>query len=207
MNKKRLVVVVDMVEGFVNFGNLADKNINRIVPNIENLIYKSLKAGDDVIAFKDTHDENDVEFKDYPVHCVRGTKECELVPELRKYEPYMKVIEKPTTNGFATKEFRTLIENNYYDEIAVCGCCTDICVSNFLGSLRAFFHVNRIPTKIFVAIDGVDTFNAPDHNADDVNEKYLRYFNNKLNCNLFLIAPENVNELGEGIKDYYNYER
>lgn len=30
MNK--LLVVVDMIEGFVNFGKLSDKNINRIVP-------------------------------------------------------------------------------------------------------------------------------------------------------------------------------
>ena len=99
---KRLVVVVDMVNGFVNFGNLADPNINRIVPNVVNIIQTALKNGDKVVAFKDTHDENDIEFLIYPVHCVRGTPECDLVPELSPFENKMTVFEKSTTNGFET---------------------------------------------------------------------------------------------------------
>lgn len=35
--KKKLFVVVDMVNGFVNFGALHDPYINRIVPGIKNL--------------------------------------------------------------------------------------------------------------------------------------------------------------------------
>ena len=52
---KRLVVIVDMVNGFVNFGNLADKNINRIVPNCVKLVETALERGDRIVAFKDCH--------------------------------------------------------------------------------------------------------------------------------------------------------
>lgn len=173
---KRLVVVIDMVEGFVNFGNLSDPNINRIVPNVVSIIKTALANGDWVVAFKDTHEKNDIEFEEYPVHCVRGTAECNLVPELLPYESKMQIIEKPTTNGFVTPEFQNLIHSNTFNEICVCGCCTDICVSNFLESLHEYLADSNKKTKIVVFADAVDTFGGEGHNPDEVNKKFIQNF-------------------------------
>ena len=175
MNKKMLVVI-DMVEGFVNFGNLADKNINRIVPKIVSLVERSLREGWTVVAFKDTHEKDDVEFENYPPHCVKGSKECELIPELKKFENQMVVIEKNTTDGFKTRRFKELLKFNDFDEIHVSGCCTDICVANFLKSLSNHLKINSQKTKIFVEADAVDTFNAPAHEADEINLNCLKSF-------------------------------
>lgn len=186
---KSLVVIVDMVNGFVNFGNLADKNINRIVPNCVKLVQKALENGGRIVAFKDCHSLNDPEFIDYPEHCVRWTPECELVPELKPYEKDMTVIEKPTTNGFNTPEFKQLIENEDFDEIIVAGCCTDICVANFLESLHTYLKEKGKNTKLFVAADAVDTFGGEGHDPDEVNAEYLEMFSQKYGATIFEVSP------------------
>ncbi len=186
---KKLLVVIDMVNGFVNFGNLADKNINRIVPNIIKLIKIAKENNLKIIAFKDSHAPDDEEFKMFPVHCVKGTDECNLVPELLPFEKYMTSIEKPTTNGFVTPEFLNIIGNQNFDEISVCGCCTDICVFNFLESLNAYLLSGNKKTKVVVFEDAIDTFNAQNHNADEINKNYINIFKEKFN-----LAIEKVNK-------------
>lgn len=168
-----LLVVVDMVNGFINFGNLSDKKINKITPFVEKLIQKAIKNGDKIVAFCDCHVENDEEFKIYPVHCLKGSKESELIDELKPYEKNMQIIEKQTTDGFKSQEFQKLIENNNFDNITVCGCCTDICVQDFSMSLNKYFVENNIKTKIMVISDAVYTFDAPNHIADVCQEKSL----------------------------------
>ena len=65
-----------------------------------------------------------------------------------------------------------------FDNIYVCGCCTDICVYNFVNSLNNYLLKNYLDTNIIVVEDAVDTFNGQKHNADEVNFKYL----SEMNC-------------------------
>ena len=81
MNK--LLVVVDMVNGFINMGKLSDKHINRIVPNVEKLIIDAIKGGDKIVAFVDTHEKNDIEFQNYPEHCLLEQKNVNLFQNFR----------------------------------------------------------------------------------------------------------------------------
>lgn len=171
---ENLLVVVDMVNGFVNEWNLADKKINRIVPNIVKLINNFINNNEKILAFKDTHSIDDEEFKLFLPHCIKGTNECELIPELKVYENKMKIIEKPTTNGFNTEEFQDYINRNKFNSIIVAGCCTDICVYNFVVSLKDYLDKNKRKDKIIVVEDAVDTFNAKEHIADEINKKYLK---------------------------------
>lgn len=180
MKKERnLLVVVDMVNGFINEGNLADKSISRITKKVVSLVKDAIQNNVNIIAFKDTHTKNDVEFNSFPPHCIKGTTECELIPELKEYENFMYVIEKPTTNGFNTDKFKNIIDCVKFDNIYVCGCCTDICVCNFVNSLYDYLQKNYLDTNIVVIQDAVDTFNAKNHNADDINYKYLSKMNYK----------------------------
>ncbi len=170
---KNLLIVVDMVNGFINKGALADKRINSIVPPIAKKIEKAKENGDLIIAFKDTHKENDEEFKLFPPHCIEGSKECELVDELKIYEKDMIVINKNTTNGFKTKEMQRIMKNYQFENIEITGCCTDICVNALTQSLTRYFVENGIDTKISISENCVDTFDAPNHNADEINAKTL----------------------------------
>lgn len=198
MKKERnLLVVVDMVNGFINEGNLADKSINRITNNVVSLVEDAIQNNINIVAFKDTHTEKDVEFNSFPPHCIKGTSECELIPELKIYEHFMHIIEKPTTNGFETDKFKNLIRCVKFDNIYVCGCCTDICVYNFVNSLIDYLHKNGLNTNIIVVQDAVDTFNGTNHKADEVNQKYLSKMDNlgisirDYSDNFFQISQEN----------------
>lgn len=171
---KNLLVVVDMVNGFINEGNLADKSINRITGNVVNLVQDALYNDVIITAFKDTHTEDDVEFKSFPPHCIKGSSECDLIPELSRYENFMYIIEKPTTNGFDIDKFKNIVNRVQFENIYVCGCCTDICVYNFVNSLNNFLSDRHIKSNIIVVKDAVDTFNGVNHNADEVNAEYLK---------------------------------
>ena len=83
---KDLLVVVDMVNGFINEGALACKKIQKIVPLIEENIINAKNKNMDIVAFKDCHNEDDEEFKIFPKHCLKDSFESELIQELLKYQ-------------------------------------------------------------------------------------------------------------------------
>lgn len=171
-----LFVVVDMVNGFVNEGALADKGINRIVPNIVARMEKAFENGEMVVAFRDCHSINDEEFKSYPHHCLKGSNEGELIDELKPYQDRMIIIDKNTTNGFNTSEFKKLLSNNQFSEIEICGCCSDICVTDLTYSLAKYLSEKKIDTIIKINENMIDTFNAPNHNADEINKNCMENF-------------------------------
>jgi len=169
--KKNLLVVVDMVNGFTSFGALADTRIQAIIPNIERAVKIAKSKGYMMVAFKDCHQMGDEEFKTFPPHCLKGTAEAELVPELKKYEKDFFVIEKNTTNGFNTYAFKKLITSFIFDNVYVVGCCTDICVKDFSLSLKNFLNKNQIKTNVTVLSDMVSTFDSPTHSAYDATKE------------------------------------
>ena len=89
------------------------------------------------------------------------------------FENDMLIINKPTTNGFVTSAFQELIGSEVFKNVIVCGCCTDICVQTFCTSLKNYFDKESIDTKIKVVKNGVYTFDAPSHSAEDCNKKAL----------------------------------
>lgn len=170
---KDCLVIVDMVNGFVNFGALADKKINEITPEIVNLVKWAIREDIPIIAFKDTHEKNDIEFNTFPPHCIKGSLECELIPELKKYEEYFYVIEKNTTNGFNTDEFKRIANKFNFENMIITGCCTDICVKSFALSYKKFLNATNKKTNLFVPSYAVATFDSPTHNAKKANKQAL----------------------------------
>ncbi|RIV16809.1 isochorismatase family protein [Mycoplasmopsis gallopavonis] len=78
-SNKRLIVVIDMLNGFCFQGPLSDKRIAQIIPQIKNLLLQ----GDDNLFLCDSHSLNDPEMTIYPPHCLSGTYEAEVVDELK----------------------------------------------------------------------------------------------------------------------------
>lgn len=171
---KNLLVVVDMVEGFVNFGALADKKINKITPNIVKLIKQAKENQTKIIAFRDSHSMQDEEFKVFPVHCLKDRAESQFIPEIKAIKHNIDVdIEKNTTNGFITKEFQKIVHNVTFDNVIVCGCCTDICVLNFVISYLNYIKENNLKTNIVVIEDACSTFDGKNHNAKQFHNKAI----------------------------------
>ena len=81
------VLVVDMLRGFLEEGYplyCGDK-ARRIIPNIQRLLEQEFARGAKVFLICDCHDLEDLEFKRFPPHCVAGTSEAEVIPELARY--------------------------------------------------------------------------------------------------------------------------
>lgn len=176
---KKMLVVVDMVNGFINEGALADKNINKITPNIVSLIEQAKKEGTLIVAFKDCHCVDDEEFKIFPPHCIKGSSESELIPELKKYEKDMVLIEKNTTNGFITEQFTDLIKKKDFDNVLVVGCCTDICVSGFVNSYLDYIGKNNLNTEIYVDSSSCYTFDGKGHDAKQMHDAAIEEMKEK----------------------------
>ena len=159
---ERVLIVVDMVNGFVYNGPLHDIECSKIIPRQKELIDDYLDNGDLVVFIKDTHTKDSTEFSRMPIHCLENTDESELVPELREYVGRDNVItiNKNSTSFNEVPEFRDLITNlvnlKRVDEIGV---CTDICDFNGIMGLANRLNQENRDVSIYVHEDAVATFN------------------------------------------------
>jgi len=176
---KKLLLIIDMINGFVKEGALADKQINNITPNIIKLIKENIKNDDEIITFQDGHSKNSKEFESFPVHCVLGTKEAELIDELMPYKDKMKLIRKNSTSGLVTSELLKYMEEKgkQLEEIVITGCCTDICVINFALPLKNYINEHNLNIKVKIYKNAVETYDSPIHNREEYNEIAFKIMN------------------------------
>jgi len=79
------LIVVDMQNGFLREGALASDRCLAVLPTVIDEVQAALERRDHVIFTADTHEADDREFETFPVHCLRGTAEADLVDELEMY--------------------------------------------------------------------------------------------------------------------------
>ncbi|WP_180101447.1 bifunctional nicotinamidase/pyrazinamidase [Acinetobacter sp. YH12151] len=150
------LLVVDVQRGFTPGGNLAVANADQIIPNI-NLLGQYFQ---NIILTQDWHPENHISFADnhpakaaydsiqldygtqvlWPKHCVQGTVDAELHPDLNlpqaqliirkgfdsridSYSAFMEADQK-TTTGLAG-----YLRERGIDTVFVVGIATDFCVA------------------------------------------------------------------------------
>lgn len=157
------LIVVDMVNGFVNEGVLHDKNIRKIVPRQLELLEEAEKKGSLIILVKDTHNKNATEFKRFgnTTHCIQGTSEAELIDELKPFEQKDNVItvEKNSTSLMESPEFRKIVRQaENLKEVNFVGCCTDICVFNGAMGLANYYDEWNRDVTINVHEDAIATY-------------------------------------------------
>lgn len=167
------LIVVDMVNGFVNEGVLHDKNIRKIVPRQLELLEEAEKKGSLIILVKDTHNKNATEFKRFgnTTHCIQGTSEAELIDELKPFEQKDNVItvEKNSTSLMESPEFREIVRQaENLKEVNFVGCCTDICVFNGAMGLANYYDQWNRDVTINVHEDAIATY------SEDEREEYVQ---------------------------------
>ena len=150
------LLVVDVQRGFTPGGNLAVANADQIIPNI-NLLGQHFKH---IILTQDWHPDNHISFADnhpgkaaydsiqldygtqvlWPKHCVQGTRDAELHPDLNlpqaqliirkgfhsqidSYSAFMEADQK-TPTGLAG-----YLRERGIDTVFVVGIATDFCVA------------------------------------------------------------------------------
>ena len=126
---KRLLVVVDMQHDFVD-GALGSQEARAAVPRVQALV----AAAEEVVYTRDTHQSDYLdthEGKHLPVpHCIEGTHGWEILPAV--YRAGARVFDKGTFGSLPLAAYAAA-----FDEIVLCGVCTDICVVSNALLIRA----------------------------------------------------------------------
>lgn len=155
-----LVIVVDMINGFVKYGALSDTKIMRILPNIKAILDKT--ALENILFVCDRHTEDAKEFSSFPAHCIAGDTESDIIDELKKYSTSTTTVYKNSTNAFYKLDLEKI---KAHSRIILVGCCTDICVLQLALSLRTYFNEFNLDQEVIVVEDACDTFSAPHHHG------------------------------------------
>jgi nicotinamidase/pyrazinamidase len=152
-----VVIVIDLLRGFMEEGRplYCGEKSRRIIPKISTLLERELAKGSSVLFLCDSHDPDDLEFRMFPPHCVTGTEEAEIIPELRGYPG--EVIPKNRFSCFYNTPLAERLAELKPDKLIVCGVCTDICVMHTVCDAR-----NR-DYEVEVPADCVASFNDEGH--------------------------------------------
>ena len=165
------LVIVDVINGFIKEGPMADQSIAHIIKPIEEIIKDFKSKGYPIIALCDAHEKDSREFSAFLPHCIAGSHESELVDELKVYEDVIVRLNKNSINGFLAPEFIAWFKDQpIYKNYVVVGCVTDICVLNFASTLLAYLHEHNYESNVIVTTDTSDTFHIENHNKAIFNE-------------------------------------
>jgi nicotinamidase/pyrazinamidase len=148
-----VVIVEDMLRGFLEDSRplYCGADARKIIANVQRLLEEEGKKGSRIFFIADSHALDDLEFKMFPPHCVVGTAECEVVPELKIYAG--KVIPKQRYSSFFNTGLEKELEKLRPDKIIVCGVCTDICVLYTVADARARDYEVEVPVDCVASFD------------------------------------------------------
>lgn len=153
-----VVLVVDMVRGFLEPGhNLYFPGYRDLIPQVRALLSRERRNGSNILFVSDHHDPDDLEFQIFPVHCVKGTEEPEVIPELREFLTGDNLVPKNRYSGFFHTDLAERLERLQPEKIIICGVCTDICVLHTTSDARNRDYPVEVPANC------VATFNPEAH--------------------------------------------
>lgn len=152
------VIVTDMLGCFLEEGYplYVGEKARRIIPNIQQLLEQELARGARVFFICDHHDPDDLEFKMFPPHCIEGTAEAEVIPELAGYPG--EIIPKKRYSGFFGTRLDEKLNQLKPEKLIICGVLTDICVLHTAADAR-----NR-DYQVEVPVDCVASSSEAAHN-------------------------------------------
>ena len=163
------IIIVDMINGFVKEGPISSPRIQTIIPTISDLMILGKEQGVLMLAFADSHETSSIEFTTYPPHCLVGTVESDMIDELKEIGGYDLILKK-STNGFLEPTFHDWLNKNpNIQNFIVVGDCTDICVEQFVLTLKTYFNTLNQPSRIIVPMTCVETYETDIHKGDLMN--------------------------------------
>ncbi|RMF93268.1 MAG: cysteine hydrolase [Candidatus Schekmanbacteria bacterium] len=150
------IIVIDMLRGFLEKGYplFCGTDSRKIILPIRNLLEKRIEK-EKVIFLRDEHREDDPEFRVFPKHCLEGSIESQVVPELQEF--WKKGIDVPKTrfSGFFGTNLDEILRKNTADDesITAVGVCTDICVMYTVADLRSRDYDVIVPADCVASFD------------------------------------------------------
>ena len=169
------VLVVDMLKGFLEEGHplYCGEKARNIIPNIQGLLEQEIPPGAKLFFICDNHDPDDLEFKMFPPHCIAGTPETEVIPELAKYPG--EIIPKKRYSAFFNTALEEKLKQLKPDKVIVCGVLTDICVMHTIADARNRDYNVEVPVDCVAALDEKTQQFALEHIAKVLGAKLTRF--------------------------------
>jgi nicotinamidase/pyrazinamidase len=148
-----VVLVVDMVRGFCEEGRplYVGDTIRQTIPNVRRLLAEEKTKGSRIIFLCDNHAPDDREFEMFPPHCIRGSEEAEIIPELRPFAD--DIIPKTRFSVFHGTDLDERLRALSPDKIIVAGVCTDICVMHSVADARNRDYEVELPADCVATFD------------------------------------------------------
>ena len=178
-NIRKALYMIDMNNGFVNFGNMANPKYNELVNEQLKLVNKFRKENQLVNFVLEGHTTDSIEFDSYPSHCVLGTKEAELIPEFinEQNKENTRTYYKNSINGMLNRNLQDDIKSqDNLNEIVIGGVCADLCVMDFARTFSRYLDEINRRAKIFVVENTIDTYDSLEHNREewmDISKKVM----------------------------------
>ena len=147
------IIVADVVRGFFEEGNplYCGEMARRIIPHIQRLLEQEIAQGSKVFYIIDRHEPDDPEFKMFPPHCIAGTSETELIPEIAQYPG--EIIYKNRYSAFFNTTLEEKLKALQPEKLIVCGVCTDICVLHTVSDARNRDYEVEVPVDCVASFD------------------------------------------------------
>ncbi len=164
-NKNISFVDIDtQVDFMLPGGALYVNGAEKLIPKIKEIVSLAFKKGIKILSSIDTHTENDPEFKDFPPHCIKGTKGWEKIKESlhEKYivVPLKKVkeidlnyqqllFEKNKFSIFSNENSKDVLNALGIKKVFLYGVATEFCVrASSLDFLKNGFEIFLIEDLI-----------------------------------------------------------
>ena len=154
-----VVLVVDMVRGFLEpgFNLYCGDDSREIIPRLKSLLVRETQQGSPVLFISDHHDPDDLEFQVFPVHCVKGTEEPDVIPELQEFVTGSgagsNIVPKNRYSGFFNTDLAQRLEDLNPEKVIICGVCTDICVMHTASDARNRDYAVEVPADCVATFD------------------------------------------------------
>jgi nicotinate phosphoribosyltransferase len=150
------VIVIDMIRGFFEerYPLYLGVRARRIIPNIQRLLEQEIEKGSKVFFLCDQHAPNDQEFAMFPPHCIAGTAEAEVIPDLAGFSisPGV-VIPKTRFSCFLETDLEEKLKAFAPGKLIVCGVVTDICVLHTVFDARGRDYQVEVPLDCVASFD------------------------------------------------------
>jgi len=87
----------------------------------------------------------------FPPHCIEGTAEAEVIPELAKYKG--EIIPKRTYSAFFGTSLEEKLKKLKPKKVTICGVCTHICVLSAVSDARVRGYEVEVPVDCVASFD------------------------------------------------------
>ncbi len=166
------VIVVDLLVGFCSEGPLASPRVGALGPRAAHFLDAVHAEGiTKILLATDAHPPDSPEFAAFPPHCIRGTREAEVIPELTGLPFYSEILQLPKSSlnvGLETEMEAWKREHPEVTTWVLVGDCTDLCIYQTAMHLRLQANARGKAVEVWVPADLVNTYDLPVETAQQI---------------------------------------